>query len=198
METAMTIETNNVNRFANLYSLFQFAVAQNLKYPKIRLQLSSAETVVVKLAGNKSRYEGQLMVTNDAGYGSSDNKYFGRVDQNGAIVAGRDLTPAVESLLEEFASNPVEVAQRYGKLTGNCMFCDKKLDDVVSVAVGYGPVCAKKWNLPHSAAKQSKKSRKEGVPTLIDGTPAPTDAEYHAETQRIAAEMLEVALEDAL
>ena len=59
----MTTETNvsNVNRFANLYSLFQFAVAQNLKYPKLRLQLSSAETVVVKLAGNKSRYEGQLM-----------------------------------------------------------------------------------------------------------------------------------------
>lgn len=149
----------NVNRFANLYSLFQFAVSQNLKYPKIRLQFEN-DTIVVKLAGSKSRYEGQLMVTNDAGFGAPDNKYFGRVDVNGAIVAGRDLTAGVEALLEEFAANPVEVAQRYGKLTGNCMFCDKKLDDPTSAAVGYGPVCARKWNLPHSAAKQSKASRK--------------------------------------
>jgi Family of unknown function (DUF6011) len=149
----------NVNRFANLYSLFQYAVSQNLKFPKIRLQFQN-DTVVVKLAGNKSRYEGQLMVTNDAGYGSSSNKYFGRVDQTGAIIAGRDLTPAIEGLLEEFATNPVEVAQRYGKLTGNCMFCDKKLDTLDSVACGYGPVCARKWNLPHSAAKQSRATRK--------------------------------------
>jgi hypothetical protein len=161
METTMT---PNVNRFANLYSLFQYAVSQNLKYPKIRLQFQN-DTIVVKLAGSKSRYEGQLMVTNDAGYGSPNSRYFGRVDQNGAIVAGRDLTAAVESLLEEFAANPVEVAQRYGKLTGNCMFCDKKLDDPVSAAVGYGPVCAKKWNLPHNAAKQSRASRKAPVVT---------------------------------
>ena len=153
----------NVNRFANLYSLFQFAVAHNLKYPKIRLQhpTNARETVIVKLAGNMSKYEGQLMITNDAGFGSSDNRYFGRVDTNGAILAGRDLTPEVEALLEEFAANPVEVAQRYGKLTGNCMFCGKPLDDANSVACGYGPVCAKKWNLPHSAAKQSRASRRE-------------------------------------
>jgi hypothetical protein len=137
------------------------------------------------------------VLINDVGYGSLNNPYFGRVDQNGTIIAGRDLTPAVESLLEEFAANPVEVAQRYGALTGNCMFCDKKLDDATSVAVGYGPVCAKKWNLPHSAAKQSRKSRKEGIPTLIDGTPCPTDAEYAAQSSEAAKEMLEAALEDA-
>jgi Family of unknown function (DUF6011) len=158
METD-TMTQPNVNRFANLYALFQHAVSQNLKYPKIRLQFHN-DTVVVKLAGSKSRYEGQLMVTNDAGYGSPSNKYFGRVDQSGAIIAGRDLTPAVECLLEEFAANPVEVAQRYATLTGSCMFCDKHLDDAVSVATGYGPVCAKKWNLPHSAAKQSRANRR--------------------------------------
>jgi hypothetical protein len=167
METTMT-ETPNVNRFANLYALFQYAVAQHLKYPKIRLQHPTEnDTIVVKLAGSKSRYEGQLMVTNDAGYGSPNNRYFGRVDQSGAIIAGRDLTPVVEHLLEEFAANPVEVAQRYGKLTGSCMFCDKKLDDAVSVAVGYGPVCAKKWNLPHSAAKQSRASRKAAADPVL-------------------------------
>lgn len=151
----------NVNRFANLYSLFQFAVSQKLKYPKIRLQHPDGnDTVIVKLAGEKSKYCGQLMVTNDAGFGSMNNRYFGRIDNNGAIFAGRDLTPALEALLEEFAANPVEVAQRYGKLTGNCMFCGKPLDDPTSVACGYGPVCAKKWHLPHSASKQSRASRK--------------------------------------
>src|SRR6266436_111749 len=197
METnTMTTAAPAVNRFANLYAIFQYAVSQKLKYPKIRLHANN-DTIVVKLAGSKSRYEGQLVVTNDAGFGSPSNRYFGRVDQQGAIIAGRDLTPAVEHLLEEFAANPVEVAQRYGALTGNCMFCDKKLDDAVSVAVGYGPVCAQKWNLPHSAAKQSRKSRKEGIPTLIDGTPCPTDAEYQAQSSEASKEMLEAALEDA-
>jgi hypothetical protein len=153
------IMNTDANRFSNLYALFNFAVSQKLKYPKIRLQHGN-DVVVVKLAGSMSRYQGQLMVTNDAGYGATNNKYFGRVDHNGAIIAGRDLTPEVESLLEEFATNPVEVAQRYGKLTGNCMFCSKPLTDADSTACGYGPVCAKKWNLPHSAAKQSRQSRK--------------------------------------
>lgn len=157
--------TPKVNRFANLYALFQFAVSQNLKYPKIRLQhpTDSRETVIVKLAGNQSKYEGQLMVINDAGFGSPNNKYFGRVDNSGAIFAGRDLTPAIEALLEEFAADPVGVAQKYGKLTGNCMFCGKKLDDPISTACGYGPVCAKKWHLPHSAAVQSRKSSREAA-----------------------------------
>jgi Family of unknown function (DUF6011) len=177
-----TTPTPAVNRFANLYALFQYAVSQNLKYPKIKLQFEG-ETVVVKLAGAKSRYNGQLMVTNDAGYGSQLNKYFGRVDQNGAIVAGPALTAAIEGLLEEFATNPVEVATRYGKLTGNCMFCDKHLDDPTSVATGYGPVCAKKWNLPHSAARQSRKASKAGKLTVVDMAVIET---------RIAAKQVEV------
>lgn len=158
------MDTNKqVNRFAALYTLFEYAVSQNLKYPKIRLQhpTQAAETVIVKLAGAKSKYNGQLMVTNDAGYGSSNNRYYGRIDNSGAIYSGRDLTPAIEALLEEFAADPVGVAQRYGKLTGNCMFCGKKLDDPISVAVGYGPVCAKKWHLPHNAGVQARKSRRE-------------------------------------
>jgi Family of unknown function (DUF6011) len=148
----------NANRFSNLYALFQCAVSHKLQYPKIRLQCGT-ETLIVKLAGSKSKYTGQLMLTNDAQFGAPDNKYFGRIDQTGAIVAGRDLTQAIESLLEEFAANPVAVAKRYGALTGNCMFCGLPLTDGDSVACGYGPVCAKKWSLPHSAAKQSRATR---------------------------------------
>jgi Family of unknown function (DUF6011) len=176
--THMTQTTTDVNRFAGMYSLFQYAVSQNLKYPKIRLQLGQ-ETIIVKLAGDRSKYTGQLMVTNDAAYGASNNKYFGRVTKEGAIVAGRDLTSAVEELLQEFATHPVEVAQRYGKLTGNCMFCGLKLTDEDSTACGYGPVCARKWNLPHSAAKASRAARKATpaatVVAVVEAPPTPNE-----------------------
>jgi hypothetical protein len=177
------MDTKATNRFANLYTLFEYAVNQKLKYPKIRLQhpTQATETVVVKLAGNKSRYDGQLLITNDAGYGSLQNRWYGRVDQTGAIYAGKDLTPVVEGLLEEFASNPVEVAQRYGKLTGNCMFCGKKLDDPTSVAVGYGPVCAKKWGLPHNAGVQARKSRRDDAQGRLPVETAPLTAEEELE-----------------
>lgn len=170
------MDTKATNRFAALYTLFEYAVSQNLKYPKIRLQHGS-DTVIVKLAGAKSKYQGQLMVTNDAGFGSSNNKYFGRIDQTGAIYAGRDLNAGLEALLEEFASDPVGVAQRYGTLTGNCMFCGKKLDDPISVAVGYGPVCAKKWHLPHNAGVQARKSRREELQGQLPVETAPMTAE---------------------
>jgi len=156
----------DANRFQPIFSMFSQAISNNLKYPKIRLQ-SKQDTVIVKLAGDKSRYTGQIQVTNDGAFGSSQSKYFGRIDTNGAIYAGRDLTPEIEALLEEFAKDPLGVALRYGTLTGNCMFCGKQLTDVNSAAVGYGSTCAKKYALPWKAASKRKAKPEVEVGTDI-------------------------------
>lgn len=131
---------------AAIYSLFETAVANKLKYPKIRLRASNGVTVVLRRNGDKSKYPGTIAVTDDRPYGF--NSYFGRIETNGSFVNGRDADVFIGDLLAKLAANPAEVASEYGKLTGSCCFCEKSLTDARSSAVGYGPVCADKFGLP--------------------------------------------------
>lgn len=41
-----------------------------------------------------------------------------------------------------------EEAARFGKVTGVCVFCSRKLTDERSITVGYGPICAEREGLP--------------------------------------------------
>jgi hypothetical protein len=128
--------------------LFDKAIANGLKHPKIRLQTPSGQPVALGRAGDKSKFKGQIMVTDGERFGF--NKYFGRVTETGVWVVGRVDQPEVRTLLEKLSTNPAETAAQYGKLTGNCCFCLRPLfgEDGRSVAVGYGPVCADKFGLP--------------------------------------------------
>lgn len=40
----------------------------------------------------------------------------------------------------------LEEAKSWGKMTGHCIVCGRRLDDPVSVDAGIGPVCAKKFS----------------------------------------------------
>jgi hypothetical protein len=140
-------EDNTMNASA-IYSLFETAISHDLKFPKIRLRAADGQTVVLKLNGARSKYEGSICVANDAAYGASDNKYFGRIERNGAWIPGRDACSVILALLDELAANPAETAAKYGKLTGNCCFCSTPLKDARSTAVGYGPICAEHFGLP--------------------------------------------------
>lgn len=133
---------------SSIYALFETAISHSLKFPKIRLRAANGETVVLKLNGSRSKYEGSICVANDAAYGASDNKYFGRIERNGAWIPARDSSPVIVALLDELAANPAETAAKYGKLTGNCCFCSTPLKDARSTAVGYGPICADHFGLP--------------------------------------------------
>lgn len=48
------------------------------------------------------------------------------------------------------AEDPEAAAVENGMLSGNCVFCASGLTDHRSTAVGYGPICAKSYNLPWS------------------------------------------------
>lgn len=41
-----------------------------------------------------------------------------------------------------------EEAAKFGRLTGSCVFCSRRLTDERSATVGYGPVCAERVGLP--------------------------------------------------
>jgi hypothetical protein len=135
----------NMNASA-IYSLFETAISHELKFPKIRLRASNGGTVVLKLNGSRSKYEGSIAVTDDRPFG--ENSYYGRIERNGAWIPGRDSSPAIVALFDALAANPAEVASEYGRLTGNCCFCSTPLKDARSTAVGYGPICAEHFGLP--------------------------------------------------
>lgn len=127
-------------------SAFLRAAQGKLLDPKVKLTTSAGRPVQLRMAGTRSRYYGEIMVTDGAPFGSS--KFYGTVDVGGQFK-GRtpDLADVLE-LLHAFAADPAAVAAAYGKATGNCCFCRRALQDKRSLAVGYGPICADNFSLP--------------------------------------------------
>jgi len=120
--------------------------SKSLKRMKIRLKTTFNQNVVFTIAGERSKYAGQVMITDGGPFG--DNKYFGKIDMEGNLLKTTQCDDNVLSLIKEFADNPAETAGKYGRLTGNCCFCMRGLEDERSVSVGYGPVCANHYGLP--------------------------------------------------
>jgi hypothetical protein len=136
-----TVELGSFEGIAELFG----RVASRLKHPSIQLAVFD-QRVSVKMAGGRSRYVGQLHITDGARYG--ENRYFGRIDKVGRFHEGRDVLPGLTDALKDFAAEPARVAAEYGRLTGHCCFCAKQLTDERSTAVGYGETCAGNWGLP--------------------------------------------------
>jgi hypothetical protein len=118
--------------------------ASHLKRPSVTLVVDGKH-VRVKVAGERSKYSGQLQVVAPGGFGGP---YYGRVTNDGTFVPGRDELPSLVDTLRRLAAEPAKVAAEHGKLTGLCCFCGRGLDDDRSTGVGYGPVCAKHYSLP--------------------------------------------------
>lgn len=138
---AVAVQKVNVQKIQDLFAV----AAQKLRRVKVSVQSAAGQPVVFTKAGAMSKYSGQIMVTDGGPFGA--NKFFGRIDVNGDFFGTSKANADVQSLVIEFANNPAEVAGKYGKLTGGCSFCNRKLDDNRSLDVGYGPVCAKRFNL---------------------------------------------------
>lgn len=65
------MNTTNQTLYAkNIFALFETAISHRLKYPKIRLQTADGQNIVLKLAGSKSKYNGQVQITDDRPFGS--------------------------------------------------------------------------------------------------------------------------------
>lgn len=138
-------ETEEVGSMMGLIALFSKA-KQHLKFPKISLQVNGNP---VRLAmGIRGAGAGCVNVTDGGPY--ENNRWYGRVSPQGTWTKGRHFPEAndVRELLKEMAADPARTAQAYGRLTGNCCFCNKTLTDAKSTDVGYGPVCADHYGLP--------------------------------------------------
>jgi Family of unknown function (DUF6011) len=140
---------------APIFALMGRAKDAGLKFPKIRLVTAQGQPVVLGVAGPNSKYQGQVTITDGGPFG--DNKWFGTIAQDGTWTKSRSVTPDVEALLLSLAENPAQVASAHGRVTGECCFCGRHLDTDESVTVGYGPVCAEKYDLPWGEVVESTK-----------------------------------------
>jgi hypothetical protein len=130
--------------FKPIQDMFDLA-AQKLKRIKVKIQDTTGQSVVFNRAGANSKYAGQIMITDGKPFG--ENKFFGRIDTTGEFFATRLATQQICEAVKEFSDDPAGSAAKYGRLTGGCSFCKQGLTDKRSLAVGYGPVCAKNFGL---------------------------------------------------
>jgi hypothetical protein len=126
-----------------------FANNSKAKFPAIVIQIGDAPALRLSKAGQKSKFPGTINVC-DTGKGFEDRVWFGRIGLDGKFVPAQKCTQAVIDELVAFAADPAGQAASFGHRTGNCCFCMHALDNDHSVALGYGPICAGKWGLPHS------------------------------------------------
>jgi hypothetical protein len=121
------------------------AQERGLKRPRLRVLDSDGESELqLSLTGPRSRVPGSVAV-------KRNEEYLGVVRPTGEAW-GRSFDAALVAHLLGVATNPAKAAGSYAALTGKCSFCYSSLTDAGSIEVGYGPVCAKRWGLPHVPA----------------------------------------------
>lgn len=129
-----------------------------LRWPAILLGDPRAP-LRVTVAGEKAREPGSLTLTSATERDADGRRaWFGRVSLDGTFQPARDLpkleADAIHALLVAFASDPQGEARRFARRSGRCCFCGHTLEDrdQVSTVLGWGPICARKWGLPHNKA----------------------------------------------
>jgi hypothetical protein len=133
-----------VGDLSKLLALFD---RPKLKRPAIVIHLAGIGEMRISVATNRAKVPGSLNIATNALYGEST--WFGRVKRDGTFEPSQEITPpTLIEQLRDFADRPAQMAAEHGRLTGRCCFCDTALETDESTAVGYGPVCAKRWGLP--------------------------------------------------
>ncbi len=108
------------------------AAAAQKRWPKIVLE---GMTLMRKPSG--------VIVIQDG-----DKTKLGDIDKRGCVTRTKLLTDEHIITLRRLAASPELVASQHGIATGNCCFCARLLSTIESRSVGYGPVCAAKFDLP--------------------------------------------------
>jgi len=125
-----------------IVAFLDIAKANGLKYPKARFLAPEGGELRLSVSGERSRVPGSVQVV-------IDEQWIGRIEPDGTVYGPLERDESTLAALDAIASDPATKAKEYGALMGRCSFCFLELTDAGSVEVGYGPVCAKRWHLPH-------------------------------------------------
>ena len=98
------------------------------------------------LASAKSRNFGSAYVVD-----RESRTYLGRIDQQNEFLPSRDCTDAHLASLRRVVEDPMNAAIEFGRISGVCSCCNKTLTNALSLELGIGPECRKKYFLPEDA-----------------------------------------------
>jgi len=139
-----------VGEMTGLLALFDRA-AEHLRNPAVVLGVPGMESTTLRItrAGQSAAQPGTLNVLDNVRIGRNGRRrWYGRVTRAGVFEMSPGAAPAMTERLQDLARDPVRVASEHGRLTGNCCFCNRSLEDERSTSVGYGPICAGHYGLP--------------------------------------------------
>src|SRR5262245_1509623 len=139
--------TVDVGDLSETIKLFDKA-GEKLSAPKVLITVDG-KRVRLSVAGERSAMPGAINVADVGPFGVAD--WYGRISRDGKFSPARAAAnlPGLPEALKRFAAEPAKVASEHGKLTGSCSFCNRPLKDAKSLELGYGPVCAVRYGLPH-------------------------------------------------
>ena len=150
---------------APIATFIQAARDRGLKFPKARFLAPTGGEMLLSLAGATSKFPGSVQV-------KIERNWVGRVNTDGTVAGPMTSRKDILSTLDRIAENPAAAAKAYGALMCSCSFCGKALTDEGSVEVGYGPICARHFGLPHSP---------KGTPALKTVTPSMLETGWGAD-----------------
>lgn len=145
-------DTSPADEVPNVAGIVALLSNAKLKHPAVLFR-AEGQDIRLSIAGDRSSNPGSINVTSpDKGFRA--RTFYGRVAPDGEWHPSRRdtgvSTDAILAALRAFAADPAKVAAEYGHLTGVCCFCATDLTNPASIEVGYGPICAKRYGLPHS------------------------------------------------
>lgn len=128
---------------APIVALLELARGNGLKFPKVRFAASQSRELLLSLAPMTGRNPGAIYI-------KVQGEYRGMIAADGAMRG--DITRDAEliTLLTAIGADPARLAREYAAMTSCCSFCGLALSDAGSVEVGYGPICASRYGLPHT------------------------------------------------
>lgn len=142
-----------VKSLDKLHAFFDKAAKTKLKAMKLHF-----EGFTAKLASAAGKNPGAIYLTTEISkrkdgpcvWGSGSNfttegVYLGKL-ASGHFFRARECTDEQATAIVATLLNPLEAAIAYGKRTGRCTVCHRKLTDPKSIEAGIGPICAEGFN----------------------------------------------------
>jgi len=120
-------------QFANLVKQMYAKIKTNSRTFKVR---PPGEVMIATV--NKGQNQGAL-------YLYENQEYIGKITTEGELKL-KEQNEDVINLLKDANENILKLAQLYGHTTGVCAICARTLSDPLSVQMGIGPVCAKRFS----------------------------------------------------
>jgi hypothetical protein len=127
---------SKIDQYAELFDMFHKA-AQALKYPKITFVSTNGSKVQVYLAA-----KGYIAI-------KVDGEYQGKIMNKDSDLIFYPCQADLRTEIENFCSFPAYQSKIYGQRYNHCCFCGRELVESTSVSLGYGPICAENFGLPH-------------------------------------------------